>query len=575
MNNGIRARVLKHLTTIVLMLASSGVTAAPLPLELLGLDTRAKLELGKSGSTAGKEVVIAVIDDGFATDLPALKGMQWRNSAEIAYNGFDDDNNGYVDDRTGWDIADMDGDIAPPANRRAEFEHGSYTASLIAEVIRAKLGEQDDYPIKLMLIKAVSDQSIDLDLKLGYQGIQYAIQNGANVVSNAWSGGQLQKDDAGILNSALAKGVTIINSVGNYPTEQASMPAAHPAVFGVAGVDASGRIIKLSNYGSEVDLVSVAQAISSVSLSSESGQRIESGTSVAVPVIAATAALMKLVNSDISRNEIQDCLLNTAKPVDRQNPLIPGKLGAGLIQIDAAIECASAPANSLMAETFQNAKGSFGLAYVSDRQALTKKWRIMPQATGEGIRLQNTLSGAAPDTVLTIRKLDESKQILWHGKLSMLADSLVIPADGFEFELQIGANSPPFSLRSRYAVVARDLEKSYCSGKTIIQDTTSIEDGSKNAPYAALSNCQWLIKAKPGKAIRIQFTSLDIDAQTDKIYLFYGDTTTQTNLLVTLSGSEIPPAYRIDGGDALLWFLSDESGEAQGFSAEIDWIEQP
>ena len=575
MQHASSASGLTRLAAVVLMLASTSVATAPLPLGRLGLDAQAPLDSDTLAKDTGSEVIIAVIDDGFATDLPALKGMIWHNPAETAYNSIDDDNNGYVDDRTGWDIADMDGNIAPPANRRAEFEHGSYTAALIAEVIRARLGERDDYPIKLMLIKAVPDQSSDLNLRLGYQGIDYAVQNGASIISNAWSGGELQPDDARTLNRALAKGATVINSVGNYPSEQASMPAAHPAVLGVAGVDASGRIIERSNYGSEVDLVSIAQEISSVSLSSESGQRTESGTSVAVPVVAATAALMKWVNPDISRDEIQDCLLNTAEPVDRQNPLIPGKLGAGLIQIDAAIECARAPQNSLLLASYRNAKGSFGIDYTSSDKPLIKKWRIMPLATGNGIRLQNALSGAPSDTLLTIRKLDNSGEILWQGELRALADSLIIPAGGFEFELQIKPNSPTFRLRSRYAVMAIDLEKRYCSGKTTIRDTKRINDGSGTAPYAARSNCQWLIKAKPGKAIRIQFTSLDIDPGTDKIYLFSGDSTAQTNLLVTLSGSKIPPTYQIEGGDALLWFLSDQAAEAQGFSADISWINQP
>lgn len=575
MQHASSASGLTRLAAVVLMLASTSVATAPLPLGRLGLDAQAPLDSDTLAKDTGSEVIIAVIDDGFATDLPALKGMIWHNPAETAYNSIDDDNNGYVDDRTGWDIADMDGNIAPPANRRAEFEHGSYTAALIAEVIRARLGERDDYPIKLMLIKAVPDQSSDLNLRLGYQGIDYAVQNGASIISNAWSGGELQPDDARTLNRALAKGATVINSVGNYPSEQASMPAAHPAVLGVAGVDASGRIIERSNYGSEVDLVSIAQEISSVSLSSESGQRTESGTSVAVPVVAATAALMKWVNPDISRDEIQDCLLNTAEPVDRQNPLIPGKLGAGLIQIDAAIECARAPQNSLLLASYRNAKGSFGIDYTSSDKPLIKKWRIMPLATGNGIRLQNALSGAPSDTLLTIRKLDNSGEILWQGELRALADSLIIPAGGFEFELQIKPNSPTFRLRSRYAVMAIDLEKRYCSGKTTIRDAKRINDGSGTAPYAARSNCQWLIKAKPGKAIRIQFTSLDIDPGTDKIYLFSGDSTAQTNLLVTLSGSKIPPTYQIEGGDALLWFLSDQAAEAQGFSADISWINQP
>lgn len=51
-----------------------------------------------------KKVVVAVIDSGIDIEHEDLKGVIWTNSGEIAGNGIDDDNNGYVDDIHGWNF---------------------------------------------------------------------------------------------------------------------------------------------------------------------------------------------------------------------------------------------------------------------------------------------------------------------------------------------------------------------------------------------------------------------------------------------------------------------------------------
>lgn len=52
----------------------------------------------------GQKVVVAVIDSGIEIDHEDLKHAIWHNPNEIAGNGIDDDNNGYVDDINGWNF---------------------------------------------------------------------------------------------------------------------------------------------------------------------------------------------------------------------------------------------------------------------------------------------------------------------------------------------------------------------------------------------------------------------------------------------------------------------------------------
>ena len=70
----------------------------------LGIGTdRAYSELLKSKSPS-KKVIVAIIDSGTDIEHEDLSGNIWVNADEIAANGVDDDENGYVDDIHGWNF---------------------------------------------------------------------------------------------------------------------------------------------------------------------------------------------------------------------------------------------------------------------------------------------------------------------------------------------------------------------------------------------------------------------------------------------------------------------------------------
>jgi cell wall-associated protease len=52
----------------------------------------------------GQTVIVAVLDSGVDIEHEDLKNVIWKNEDEIAGNGKDDDNNGYVDDIHGWNF---------------------------------------------------------------------------------------------------------------------------------------------------------------------------------------------------------------------------------------------------------------------------------------------------------------------------------------------------------------------------------------------------------------------------------------------------------------------------------------
>ena len=78
------------------------------------------LTYGMFGIPQGEEVVVAVIDSGVDVNHEDLQGKIWVNKNEIANDGIDNDNNGYIDDIFGWNfIGAKDGMakiIADPSN---------------------------------------------------------------------------------------------------------------------------------------------------------------------------------------------------------------------------------------------------------------------------------------------------------------------------------------------------------------------------------------------------------------------------------------------------------------------------
>jgi subtilisin family serine protease len=75
----------------------------------MSLDKAYNFLEGKTGET----VIVAVIDSGIDIEHEDLKNEIWTNPNEIAGNGIDDDNNGYVDDIHGWNFLGGNGVAAP------------------------------------------------------------------------------------------------------------------------------------------------------------------------------------------------------------------------------------------------------------------------------------------------------------------------------------------------------------------------------------------------------------------------------------------------------------------------------
>lgn len=289
-------------------------------------------------------VVAAVIDDAVYISHEDLIANLWVNSNEIAGNGIDDDGNGYIDDINGVDVADDDGNPSPPAALVSPtvFSHGSHCAGILGSVTNNGVGVASiSSHIKVMGIKATRDATSSPGMiEAGWEGIQYAVAEGATIISLSWGGTSNSQTYQNLINSFEAQGVLIFAAAGNSNIETPFYPAAYNYVVGVGASDQSDYKASYSNYGSWVDIMAPGSYIHGILCTSSSNYGIKSGTSMATPMAASLAGLMKSYNPAITPAELRTCMYNSADNLNTLNPTYVGKMGAGRINAQNAVVCA-------------------------------------------------------------------------------------------------------------------------------------------------------------------------------------------------------------------------------------------
>lgn len=113
-----------------------------------GIGTEQAYELLKGKKS--KRVIVAILDSGVDTDHEDLKDNVWVNEDEIAGNGIDDDNNGYIDDINGWNfLGNANGENIDEANLEVTRLYRKY-APRFGEIESKKevdKGEVDEYEL--------------------------------------------------------------------------------------------------------------------------------------------------------------------------------------------------------------------------------------------------------------------------------------------------------------------------------------------------------------------------------------------------------------------------------------------
>lgn len=169
--------------------------------------------------TKGSEaVVVAVIDTGVDIRNPDLAGNIWVNSDEIPNNKIDDDRNGFIDDINGWnfveDVADPTPVVTTGYNSEA-ISHGTFIAGLISAKHDNNYGIKGiTDKVKIMGLRGLDSKGIG-DSETVSKAINYAIDNGAQIINLSFGGTDKNGELKAAIENANRWGILVVAAAGN------------------------------------------------------------------------------------------------------------------------------------------------------------------------------------------------------------------------------------------------------------------------------------------------------------------------------------------------------------------------
>ena len=300
----------------------------------------------------GKDIVVAVTDTGVDYNHEDLINNIWHNKGEIPDNNIDDDNNGYIDDIIGWDFAsndnkpyDLSMDMFSVLLEGGNPGHGTHCAGVIGARLNNGFGTAGVAPqVQIMPLRFLTEKGHG-DTAGAIKAIDYAVKNGANIISASW-GGEGEDESDKVLRDAIQrakdKGVLFIAAAGNgregvgYDNDndpKPSYPATYPYenIISVAAIDSTGALAKFSNWGNKtVKLGAPGVKI----LSTVPGNKYQDtvidlggikvtwdGTSMATPFVSGAAAVIWSQNKAQTWEQVRNKLLSTTS----KNAALAGK----------------------------------------------------------------------------------------------------------------------------------------------------------------------------------------------------------------------------------------------------------
>lgn len=231
--------------------------------------------------------------------------------------------------------------ISPRKNWNDDNGHGSHVAGIVA-AIDNNIGVIGVGPgIDLYAIKVLGAGGSGY-LSDVIEGIQWATANGMQVINmSLGTGSDIQSLRDAVI-AAKRAGVVVVAAAGN-SSGAVIYPAAYPETIAVSATDQSNIIAGFSSRGPEVDLA--APGVSIYSTYKGTGYATFSGTSMAAPHVAGSAALV--LNTpvgvyDVNSNgkwdpdEVQTKLQATA--IDLGNGGFDNLYGWGLVNAYNAVQ---------------------------------------------------------------------------------------------------------------------------------------------------------------------------------------------------------------------------------------------
>jgi serine protease len=283
---------------------------------------------------------ICFIDNGLEWTHPEFVGKIKYNKSD-PIDSVDNDLDGYADNYMGWDFANND---PFPEDSTGAVAHGTEAAGVAVANTNNGLGMASvGYNIKIMPIKIFGGNISNYQQ---FYSIVYAAEMGCKVINLSWGGvyNYTQYEQDMINYAVLEKDAVIV--AATFPTEGEyfTYPADYENVMSVAGLYVDDTKAYPQSYHYWVDMSVPSINIFTTRL--KGGYAYPSGISVGIPMVSATAALVRERFPLLNATQVQEKIRVSSVNVDtvKTNHQFKEKLGFGKLDVYRALTDTVLPA---------------------------------------------------------------------------------------------------------------------------------------------------------------------------------------------------------------------------------------
>ena len=302
-------------------------------------------------------IIIGITDGGVRLTHEDLRQQVKHNYADPV-NGIDDDRDGYVDNFTGWDLANNDNN----AGFDPTIIHGTLVAGVAAARTDnglgvASLGNRCRFmPLNIY-------PNTPAGVFAGIEAVVYAADHGCQVINMSWGapGGYSRFEQDALTYAAVNRDAVLVAAAGNTNADLLFYPASYAHVLSVSGVQSTDQKTTNATFNRRVDMMAPGINILTTYGNADNDYVAVGGTSFAAPLVSAAAALVRRVFPQYTSAQVAAQLRQTTDNIDGlpMNAIWAGRLGTGRLNVLRALTQANRQEARVLTSTFAPVRATY------------------------------------------------------------------------------------------------------------------------------------------------------------------------------------------------------------------------
>ena len=235
--------------------------------------------------------------------------------------------------------------------------HGTHCAGIAAASINNGIGVAGVAPAaRIQPVKVLDDSGSGTNASVA-EGIDWAAENGAQVISMSLGGPAPSRAIEEAVKKALAHNIVVVAATGNDGNADLSYPAAIPGVMAIGATDAQDKLASFSQFGPHVSVTAPGvNILSTFPLNTNDIGMTEygsiSGTSMATPYVAGLVALVRGTAPQLNALQVRQRIEQSSDDLGTKG--FDNRFGHGRVNVAKALQgLVSAPGAQMSSMAFR------------------------------------------------------------------------------------------------------------------------------------------------------------------------------------------------------------------------------